>query len=245
MKLVFGKANAKLKALEVKFGRKVFTFSTLSGYNCPGAKDCQSFAVMDENGKMHIEDGKHTVFRCFSASQEVLFPAVYKARKQNEALLVAAAKDKAAAVQSVLAQLPAKCGIMRVHVAGDFKTQSYFDVWMEVARQKPDMLFYAYTKSIPFWVKRLNSIPDNFVLTASIGGKYDSLALANGLRTATVVENQAEADRLGLPSDHDDSFASDPLKRGVNFALLLHGPQPKGRKRATYGYNRNGVKMGD
>jgi hypothetical protein len=226
MKLIFGKANAKLIKLQQKLGKRLYTFSTLSGFNCPGAKDCQSFAIQ-ENGKMHIQDGKHTLFRCFSASQEVIFPAVYKARKQNTELVALAAQDKNAAISAILSSLPANCEILRLHVAGDFKTQAYFDVWLEVCRQRPNVQFYAYTKSIPFWVKRLDTIPSNLILTASIGGKFDSIALAHKLRTAKVVGTELEAKKLKLKIDHDDYLAATP---GPSFALLLHGPQPKGSK---------------
>lgn len=226
MRLIFGKANAKLVKLQTKLGKRLFTFSTLSGWNCPGAKDCQSFATETPNG-MKIRDGKHTVFRCFSASQEVIFPAVYNARKQNSELIALVAHNKKAALDLVLSSLPAKCEVLRLHVAGDMKTQGYFDLWLEVARKRPDILFYAYTKSIPFWVKRLGQIPVNFILTASIGGKYDELAIQHKLRTATVVNSEADAKKLGLPIDHDDYLAA---THGPSFALLLHGPQPKGSK---------------
>lgn len=225
-KLSFGKANAKLVHLEKKTGKKVFTFSILSGYNCPGAKDCQSFAV-ENKGKLSIRDGVHTLFRCFSASQEVLFPSVYKQRKSNTNLVAMAAVNKAAAVDLVLSSIPKKCEILRVHVAGDFKTLAYFDLWLEVARQRPDILFYAYTKSIPFWIKRRDVLPANFILTASMGGKYDKLAIDNNLRSALVVFSEAEARELNLEIDHDDYLAA---THGKSFALLLHGVQPKGTK---------------
>jgi len=44
--LKFGKANAKLEALEKATGRKVYTFSLLSGHTCPYAKDCKSMAMI-------------------------------------------------------------------------------------------------------------------------------------------------------------------------------------------------------
>jgi hypothetical protein len=114
-------------------------------------------------------------------------------------------------------------------VGGDFKTLAYFDVWLAVAKARPEITFYAYTKSIPFWVKRIGQIPANFIITASIGGKYDALACEYGLRTAQVVDSIEEADQLGLPVDHDDSLAAVP---GGNFALLVHGPQPANSIRA-------------
>lgn len=219
--LKFGPANAKLVALEKKFGRKVFTISTLSGYACPFAEKCLSKAVMGANGKTTIKDGPKTEFRCFSASQEVTYPAVYNSRKYNFDLL----RGKSAAEQArlILDSLPHKAGIVRIHVAGDFFNQDNFDAWIAVANFRPDVLFYAYTKSLPYWVKRLGKIPANLVLTASYGGRCDDLIVKHGLRSVKVVYSKAEARKLKLPIDHDDSHAA---KNSGDFALLIHGIQP-------------------
>lgn len=227
LKLVFGKANAKLKALEKSEGKKVYTFSLLAGHTCPGAKDCQSFA-MENNGKLTIKDGKYTDFRCFAASQEVLFPSVYRARKNNLKIVELAAKSPKEAADLIVLQIPKNCQVLRLHASGDFKTQNYFDAWVIAATLRPDIKFYAYTKSIPFWVKRIGLIPSNLVLTASLGGKYDALAIKNGFKTVLVVDNEVQAAALNLPVDHDDSLA---LNYNGNFSLILHGTMPKGSKR--------------
>lgn len=237
--LNFSPPNRKLKALEKLFKRKLTSFSTLAGHNCPGADKCQSFAMETPNG-LRILDGKHNEFRCFSASQEVLFKNVYASRKRNEELLRVAAISVNDAVKLISDNFPKKATLCRLHVSGDFKTQNYFDAWLRYAVCNPQILFYAYTKSIPFWVKRLGDIPDNFVLTASIGGKYDAIALKHNLRTATVYEDETFVPK-GVPIDHDDSHAADPSTKNVSFALLLHGTQ-KGRK-AKYGYGK--MKGGD
>ena len=78
------------------------------------------------------------------------------------------------------------------------------------------------------------SIPDNFFLTASMGGKMDRLIHAGYpqfKRYAIVVNSEAEAIKKGIEHigkpyeiDKDDSscFKPDP------FALLIHGTQKKG-----------------
>lgn len=230
MKLVFGKANAKLIALEKKFKRKVFTFSVLSGFTCPYAKDCNSRAEVDSKGKRHIVDGPHTKFRCFSASQEALFTGVYNSRRDNGAIIELAGKAPELAAAVISEQLPKSAGILRIHVGGDFKTKNYFQAWLMVAHANPDRLFYAYTKSLPFWVwaKSERLIPENFILTASYGGYQDKLIAEHNLRFAKVVFSVAEARKLKLPIDHDDSHAADPRKADKSFALLIHGAQPKG-----------------
>jgi hypothetical protein len=69
---------------------------------------------------------------------------------------------------------------------------------------------------------------ENFVLTASYGGRDDHLINEFGMRSAKVVFSQAEAEKLGLEIDHDDSHAAKPSLRNQDFALLIHGTQPKG-----------------
>ena len=118
-----------------------------------------------------------------------------------------------------------KENIVRVHVGGDFFSLAYFDAWLETARRNPTKLFYAYTKSLNFWVARLDAIPSNFKLNASRGGRNDELIDAHGLKSAEVVFSESEAEAKGLEIDHDDSHAFTQEK---SFALLLHGQQASG-----------------
>jgi hypothetical protein len=67
-------------------------------------------------------------------------------------------------------------------------------------------------------------------LTASRGGRLDHLIKPKRLREAIVVFSENEADRLNLDIDHDDSHAANPAIKKQNFALLIHGIQPKGSK---------------
>lgn len=238
--LKFNKPNAKLiklvpyikrclKAIGVANANpKLYSFSKLSGHSCPFAKLCHSQAVKDDSGRLHIEDGKHTQFRCFSASQEAIFPNLYKQREYNTNLMRDAAKDSALVEELLNRSVPKDAAVIRIHVAGDFSVQNELDGWLNFALVNPQILFYAYTKSLPFWINRLKEIPKNFVLTASAGGYKDKLIEKYGLRYAKVVYSDKEAKSLALPIDHNDLFAANPAKRNQSFALLLHGIQPKG-----------------
>ena len=254
--LKFSKANAKLVSLAtvpaiaryLTGKRKVWSFDLLSGHTCPYAKDCYSKAVRyedEETGKIRtkIVDGPGILHRCFSASQEALFPSLYNLREANgDYILDVAAKFGPESVsQHLLAALPKNAGVIRIHVGGDLKTRSYFEGWILTAKARPDILFYAYTKSLPFWVRHLNNIPDNFVLTASRGGHRDDLIGKHNLREAVVVGSEAEAAALNLPIDHDDSHAANPATRNQSFALLIHGPQPAGSKAAKDKVKLKGV----
>lgn len=222
--LKFGKANTKLRGLETKLNKKVYQFDLLSGHSCPFAKEC--FAKVNiVDGHRKVIDGKDMQFRCYSASQEALFTNVYNSRKHNFDLVKCLINKPDTLVKLIEDSLPKNAGIIRIHSAGDFFIQSYFDAWMKVAINNPHILFYAYTKALPFWVKRIGSIPANVQLTASYGGKRDDLIPLYSLRSATVVHSVAQARKLKLKIDKNDILAA---TAGPSFALLIHGPQAAG-----------------
>lgn len=207
--LKFGKGNAKLD-------EAIATFSLPAGYTCPGAQACLARADRS-TGK--VTDGPLSQFRCFAASAEAAFPSVRQNRWNNFDLLKGKTRDEMRDL--ILASLPEN-KVIRIHVSGDFFNEAYFRAWLDVAHKRADVKFYAYTKSIPTWLKFQNEIPSNFILTASEGGKYDDRIGA--LKRARVVFSEEQAQALGLDIDHDDSHAYDGDK---SFALLLHGTQAK------------------
>jgi len=236
--LKFSKANAKTEALsqvdELKAyldgKRKIYSLDLLSGYSCPFAKACLSKAVVGENGKRHIEDGPDNEFRCFSGSQEVQYTNVYNSRKHNfDTLRGLHLNDM---IHELNQSMPDNLGICRIHVAGDFFNSDYMFAWINMAMMHTDRLFYAYTKSLKYWLKYKEYADqvDNFVLTASYGGRDDNLIDTHSLRSAKVIFSEADAN--GLEIDHDDSHAARPSLAHKDFALLIHGTQPKGTEAA-------------
>lgn len=228
-KLKFAKGNAKLK-------KSTAVFSLPAGHTCPFAMLCQSRAHK-VTGK--IIDGAHTQFRCYAASAENLFHNIRVSRWRNFELLKACESIDEMA-QLINRSLPRRnTKLVRVHSSGDFYSQAYFDAWLKVCRDNPTLTFYCYTKALPFWVNRIKSIPSNFKLVASFGGKSDDLIAKHKLRHARVVFSEVEAKKLGLPIDHDDTHVWD---YDGNFALLLHGTQPAGSlaSRILYGLRKLG-----
>ena len=224
--LKFGKNNSKLKNLAKKIGADVYTFSIPSGHTCPFAFRCLSKAIR-KDGKTSIVDGPNTEFRCFSASSEVVYPSLFDMVWHNWNELKSCTSLQGM-VELILESIPPKAKCIRIHIDGDFYTPTYFRAWLDVAWLRSDIHFYAYTKSLPFWVDNRSGIPSNFILTASRGGTRDDLIESEGLREAVVVYSEAEAAELGLEIDHDDSHACYPSLKKQNFALLIHGIQPAG-----------------
>jgi len=221
MKLKFKNANGKLKKMAKKLGLVLKTFTLPAGYTCPGAKDCLAYADR-KTGK--ITDGEETEWRCFMASLEATFPSLRAMVWENLEMIRKALKGGVEACADLICEsLPKKFDVMRVHVGGDYFSREYFMAWVEVAKRNPDKVFYSYSKSLAI----IAGIPkpDNLVLTASRGGKYDDLIDRLAWKEARVVYSEQEAADLGLEIDHDDEHAAFGKK---DFALLIHGTQPKG-----------------
>ena len=228
--LKMSKQNKKLK--------KTLIFDLPSGKTCPKANECLAYVEMNAKGKTVLKEGKNSIFRCFAASQENQYPNVYKARKYNLDLILKSLKGEYGFYRtyelihnSIQKHKTRNINKVRIHSSGDFFSGEYLRCWFAVARLNPLMKFYCYSKSLHLFGTNV-SIPENFFLTASMGGLRDDL-IHKGFfkRYAIVVNSEAEAIKKGIKHmgkpykiDKDDSscFKPDP------FALLIHGTQKKG-----------------
>lgn len=232
--LKFGHGNRKLHS-------HVAHVSIPSGFACPGALHCLAKADL-KTGK--LTDGPEQKFRCFSASQETAFKTLRKQRWANWKILLDLQPQTPENFRDLILASMAEFGArpkyrvatthVRMHIGGDFFKQAYFDGWMLAAQERPDLKFYAYTKSLHFWmdwtVDRSLPLPSNVFLTASRGGRFDHLIDRHGLNQVVVVNHPDEAIVMHLEEDHDDSLAQKGTKK---FALLLHGIQPSGSPAAA------------
>lgn len=223
LKFSEGKNNGKLKKLEEKINKKVYVLNLLAGHTCLFADKCLAKAV-EVDGTVKIWNGEKQEYRCYAASISIAFPTVYRSQKYNTDL-IRNTRGRKKLFELLDASLPKDAQVVRIHSSGDFLSLAYFDAWLDLARKYPKITFYAYTKSLPFWVKRLNEIPKNMILTASWGGKADKLIDKHSLRSARVVYSEQEAKDLKLDIDHNDFSAYNPKKRDRNFSLLIHGIQ--------------------
>ena len=243
-KLKFSKeANAKLVGIKewspVK-NPKVYSISLLSGFSCPGAKECQTYAIRDKvTGKRTILDGKYQEFRCFSASQEAQYKPTYNQRKHNLDLVNKYRYDFVSLFTLIQNSLPKNATYIRVHVGGDFVTEEYMLAWYSVARFNSQIKFYAYTKSIQFMVNLREYKPDNFSMNASEQGKEDDLIHEFNLKSVDVVKHPSETKR---PIDHNEDYA---INDKGSFSLLLHGTQKQGSEssKALSRMKREGIKF--
>ena len=217
--------NAKLKG--------IWHFSLPSGYTCPGAKNCLTKAdrVTGKITDLQTPDADGVTYRCYAAMDEARRPNVRGVRWDNFDLLKSkksAAEKTQLIVKSVKAVGLNRGGTLRVHIGGDYYSQSYFNAWMKAASYFPNIVFYSYTKSIKFlleYITAVGGLPKNFVFTCSHGGKYDNLIPQTLVKSAKVFFNMDEANALGLEIDHTDDLA---ISGSDDFALVIHGSQPAG-----------------
>jgi hypothetical protein len=215
-----------------------------AGYTCPFAKGCKTFPAKwkgttkkgewqkpdswDKNYKM----GPDAEYLCYAGRAQAQYPGANISAFNNLNLLKKFKDSKEMAnliVKSIRHHGFDGTDLFRIHEAGDFFSQTYFDSWIEVAKQLPGTLFYAYTVSLPFWAARKDSIPRNFKLIASWDDSNSEVIEREGLRYARVVSGADEARELGLRIDVDDMLA---WGSDESFALPLHGSQPKGSEAA-------------
>ena len=88
-------------------------------------------------------------------------------------------------------------------------------MWLDVCRNNRDDEFWANTKSLKYWVNRIDEIPSNLVLTASYGGRSDDLIVEYNLKNVIIVMDESDAN--GRQIDTNDDLARIP---GLNFALV-------------------------
>jgi len=94
---------------------------------------------------------------------------------------------------------------VRIHDTGDFFSLAYLQAWAAIAAATPDVLFYAYTKEVA--MVKATSLPDNFVVIFSMGGKQDHLVDKDTDRHADVFP---DLDTL-VAAGYTDQSASDLL----------------------------------
>lgn len=187
----------------------VYEWNLPTGWTCPYAKECL-VRVSRDTGKF---ENKSNQYRCYAANAE-RFPGVREHRWRNLEWVKQGNKPV----------IPSDAKAIRIHASGDFYNQQYFDLWLEVARENPNVEFWAYTKSLKYWVNRINEIPDNLVLTASCGGKDDHLIQEYDLKHTIIVADESLADPTLI--DTNDDLARIP---GLNF-YLVDNFKPKKRK---------------
>jgi len=93
---------------------------------------------------------------------------------------------------------------VRIHDSGDFFIEPYLDAWIRIAEATPDVFFYAYTKEVG--MVKSKSLPNNFVIIYSMGGKQDKLVDKNHDRHADVFPTIESLIDAGYTDQEEDDL---------------------------------------
>ena len=193
--------NSKMKKTSLKNNAKIFNFSipaykTKSGkVTCPFAAACVKYC--------YAQKGNYTRYPIVQEVQE----KKYEISKQNNfnSLMNAEIKKK-------------KATHIRIHDSGDFYSVKYLAKWVQIAEYNPSIIFYAYTKSIKFFVDGL-LLPDNMKIIFSEGSKTDNLINAREHRHARIFKDIETLNASGYidASENDLQAITENKKVGLIF----------------------------
>ena len=193
--------NSKMKKTSLKNNAKIFNFSipaykTKSGkITCPFASACVKYC--------YAQKGNYTRYPIVQEVQE----KKYEISKQNNfnSLMNAEIKKK-------------KATHIRIHDSGDFYSIKYLAKWIQIAEYNKEVIFYAYTKSIKFFVDGL-LLPDNMKIIFSEGSKTDNLINAREHRHARIFKTSEALIAAGYidASENDLQAITENKKVGLIF----------------------------
>ena len=169
--------NAKMKKTSRENNTRIYNFSipaykTKSGkMTCPFAKDCIKYCYAQKGNYIR-----------FPKTQQ-LMEEKYKITKQDNFILLMNEEIKKKRATHI-----------RIHDSGDFYSIKYLIKWIDIATQNKDIIFYAYTKSIPFFKgakqgKPIIKVPSNLKIIFSEGSKRDILINNNKDRHARIFKD--------------------------------------------------------
>ena len=123
---------------------------------------------------------------------------------------------------------------VRIHDSGDFFSDAYFELWLEIANDNPDVFFYAYTKEVAM-VKRYE-LPKNFVIIFSMGGTQDHLVDKENDRHADVFPSLEALQEAGYIDQEESDLLAAMLptnKIGIVVNNIKHLKKRQGQE--TFG----------
>ena len=194
--------NSKMKKTSLKNNAKIFNFSipaykTKSGrVTCPFAAACVKYC--------YAQKGNYTRFPIVQELMEKKYE-ISKQPNFNSLMNEEIKKKKATHI--------------RIHDSGDFYSIKYLAKWVQIAEFNPSIIFYAYTKSIKFFIDGL-LLPDNMKIIFSEGSKHDELINPKTDRHARIFKN---IDLLNA-SGYIDASANDlqAITENKKVGLIFH-----------------------
>ena len=209
--------NSKLKKTSKELGKRVFNFGMTAWKTahgdivCPYAKDCVLTKTLD--------DGKVIQYKCYAQMGMYNFPNVKKAYLWR---LEQYKTDEF--VDMVINEIRRKrVEYLRIHDSGDFYDRTYVNKWLKIMELFPDVRFYAYTKSVPLFIRRMDELPSNFDVIFSEGSTHEHLVDKSKHRFSSVFNSITDLIRAGYANASElDLFATKWFTENNKIGLIYH-----------------------
>ena len=190
--------NSKLKKTSIENNMRVLNFSlpaykTITGKTvCPFAKECVKY--------------------CYAQKGNYRYPSVIKGLN-NRYELSKTADFVPKMNATIILERPTH---VRIHDSGDFYSIDYLKKWISIANDNKDVIFYAYTKSIKFFINGLK-LPKNLKIIFSEGSKTDNLINTSKHRHARIFKSKELLNAAGYinASDNDLKAITSNKKVGL------------------------------
>lgn len=165
-------------------------------HTCPGASACKAV--------------------CYAKQGRYLMPNVSTAKHVN---LMASLNDTFTDDMINLLKHRPSYNVVRIHDAGDFYNQDYYNKWCRIAEAfTGDIIFYAYTKALH--LDLFTNKPGNLKIIQSLGGKYDSLVDLSKPHSRIFSTHEARASAGYVDGNINDIPAIEGI---TNIGLVYHG----------------------
>jgi hypothetical protein len=207
MRKLLGSGNTKLKKTAKHFNVSIFNFSIPAGNDklsgkitCPFADGCLKFC--------YAKKGMYS----FGNVQRALTERYQATKKDNFVSVM---------VSEISRKRTDKQIYIRIHDSGDFYSPKYLNKWFEIARELPNVRFYAYTKSHDFF--RGIELPENFDITLSIGSKLDSKLNRQTEKHAEIFDSLEELKNEGyINASEYDLYCTKWYNNTNKVGLVIH-----------------------
>lgn len=135
-----------------KLHKSIKTFNLPAVQSCPDSKTCAKncYALKSEKGRFGkvARPSRERNFRLAKENLELLKRLILKHLKKGD--------------------------IVRIHESGDMFSQEYLDMWTEIIKERPDVLFYTYTKTEQrFNWSIIKRLPNFNLVSSMINGKLN------------------------------------------------------------------------
>jgi hypothetical protein len=218
--LKFSFHNSKLNELARWMGvplNRVVSFDLPAGWTCAKADICKTLMAKDTGKETRV--GR---IKCYASKAESYAPNTRLMRWHNFDLLKTC-KSISSISELILESLPENIKVIRIHSSGDFFSKIYFQAWVEVAKIRPNIIFFGYTKHLDYAIATL---PENMFLEYSFGSLDDKRMISLGYHVPTCYVGEYKKQYNGYKivcnkenSSHEDYIA---ILNRKSFVIMAH-----------------------